>query len=76
MLSGRMVNVLLAVGIGVGTGVYVFQPLLREYQNETQGTWMRPGDEQRLKSWHNEKSSTTTTTTTTTTTPSSTNQEK
>ena len=32
MLSGRMVNVLLAVGIGVGTGVYVFQPLLKEYQ--------------------------------------------
>ncbi|KAI9258050.1 hypothetical protein BDA99DRAFT_561488 [Phascolomyces articulosus] len=60
MLSGRMVNVLLAVGIGVGTGVYVFQPLLKEYQAETQGTWMRPGDEQRIKSWHDKSSSTST----------------
>ena len=32
MFSNRMVQVLLAAGIGVGTGVYVFQPLLKEYQ--------------------------------------------
>ncbi|KAI9322716.1 hypothetical protein BX666DRAFT_2023163 [Dichotomocladium elegans] len=37
MISGRVVNILLAIGIGVGTGV------------ETKGTWMRPGDEERLK---------------------------
>ncbi|KAI9497975.1 hypothetical protein BDB00DRAFT_868108 [Zychaea mexicana] len=57
MISGRLANVLLAVGVGVGTGVYVFQPLLQEYQSETQGTWMRPGDEQRIKSWRDKTES-------------------
>ncbi|KAI8136767.1 hypothetical protein BJV82DRAFT_638111 [Fennellomyces sp. T-0311] len=55
MISGRLLHVLLAVGVGVGTGVYVFQPLLKEYQSETQGTWMRPGDQERIKSWHDGK---------------------
>ena len=43
-------------------------------KSETQGTWMRPGDEQRIKSWHDDKPSSSSSTTTTT--PSSTNQEK
>ncbi|CDS08267.1 hypothetical protein LRAMOSA02215 [Lichtheimia ramosa] len=49
MLSQRAIHLILAVGIGVGTGVYVFQPLLKEYEAETHGTWMRPGDEDKLK---------------------------
>ncbi|KAI7877003.1 hypothetical protein K492DRAFT_166457 [Lichtheimia hyalospora FSU 10163] len=48
-MSQRAINLILAVGIGVGTGVYVFQPLLKEYEAETHGTWMRPGDEDKLK---------------------------
>lgn len=32
MLSQRAIHLILAVGIGVGTGVYVFQPLLKEYE--------------------------------------------
>lgn len=32
MFSQRAINLILAVGIGVGTGVYVFQPLLKEYE--------------------------------------------
>lgn len=34
MYSNRFVPVLTAIGIGVVTGVYVFQPLLKEYQKQ------------------------------------------
>ncbi|ORZ00765.1 hypothetical protein BCR43DRAFT_485753 [Syncephalastrum racemosum] len=49
MSQSRLVNILLAVGVGVGTGFYVFDPLLREYHTDTKGTWMLPGDEERLR---------------------------
>ncbi|KAI8344261.1 hypothetical protein BC941DRAFT_408185 [Chlamydoabsidia padenii] len=49
MISSRMVPVLFAIGVGVGTGVYVFQPLLKEYEADTKGTWILPEDEARLK---------------------------
>lgn len=32
MIPETLRNLLLAVGIGVGTGYYVFQPLLKEYE--------------------------------------------
>ncbi|KAI8391171.1 uncharacterized protein BYT42DRAFT_555879 [Radiomyces spectabilis] len=48
MNSSRLVPLLLATGIGIGTGVYVFQPLLKEYEAETNGTWLRPGDKERF----------------------------
>ncbi|CAO3641639.1 unnamed protein product [Mucor hiemalis] len=49
MLSGKFTQLFIAVGVGVATGVYVFQPLLREYEQETNGTWIRPGDEERIQ---------------------------
>ncbi|KAG2231499.1 hypothetical protein BDF21DRAFT_420095 [Thamnidium elegans] len=49
MFSNKLTQLALAVGVGIGTGVYVFKPLLREYEQETQGTWVRPGDEEKLK---------------------------
>jgi hypothetical protein len=32
MFSNRLVSIGLAVGVGVATGVYVFKPLLKEYE--------------------------------------------
>ncbi|SAM08715.1 hypothetical protein [Absidia glauca] len=49
MISNRLVPVLIAVGVGIGTGVYVFQPLLKEYEADTKGTWVLPEDEARVK---------------------------
>ncbi|KAI9480395.1 MAG: hypothetical protein EXX96DRAFT_562422 [Benjaminiella poitrasii] len=48
-LNSRLAQVALAVGLGIGTGIYVFQPLLKEYEAETNGSWLRPGDEEKLK---------------------------
>ncbi|KAI9248635.1 hypothetical protein BY458DRAFT_419446, partial [Sporodiniella umbellata] len=49
MFSSRLPQLALAIGVGVGTGIYVFQPLLKQYEQETNGTWVRPSDEPRLK---------------------------
>jgi hypothetical protein len=32
MLSSRLPQVALAIGVGVATGVYVFQPLIKQYE--------------------------------------------
>ncbi|KAI8380018.1 hypothetical protein EDC96DRAFT_604330 [Choanephora cucurbitarum] len=56
MLSGRLTQLAIAVGVGVGTGVYVFKPLLQEYEQETNGTWLRPGDEEKLNDLKQKKS--------------------
>ncbi|ORX53045.1 hypothetical protein DM01DRAFT_1336231 [Hesseltinella vesiculosa] len=45
----RVGPILLAIGVGVGTGYYVFQPLLREYEHDTHGTWVLPEDRERVK---------------------------
>ncbi|CAO3591044.1 unnamed protein product [Absidia cylindrospora] len=55
MISNRLVPVLLAIGVGIGTGVYVFKPLLKEYEQDTKGTWILPEDETRLKDLENKK---------------------
>ncbi|KAI9033623.1 hypothetical protein CLU79DRAFT_724639 [Phycomyces nitens] len=47
-MRGRILPVLIASGIGVATGIYVFQPLLKEYEADTNGTWVLPGDKQIL----------------------------
>lgn len=44
-----MIRLGIAVGVGVGTGVYIFKPLLKEYEQDTNGTWIMPSDEERLK---------------------------
>ncbi|CAO3594708.1 unnamed protein product [Absidia cylindrospora] len=49
MISGQLVPVFIAIGVGIGTGVYVFQPLLKEYEENTKGTWVLPEDEARVK---------------------------
>ncbi|KAI8639008.1 hypothetical protein BD408DRAFT_446335 [Parasitella parasitica] len=49
MISDRLIRLGIAVGVGIGTGVYVFKPLLKEYEQETNGTWVIPSDEERLK---------------------------
>ncbi|ORE02984.1 hypothetical protein CU097_011487 [Rhizopus azygosporus] len=49
MLSSKLPQIALAVGVGVATGIYVFQPLIKQYEEETNGTWLRPGDEVRIK---------------------------
>ncbi|KAI7904930.1 uncharacterized protein BX663DRAFT_501071 [Cokeromyces recurvatus] len=49
MFSNKLIQVALAVGVGISTGIYVFKPLLKEYEEETSGTWLRPGDETRVK---------------------------
>ncbi|EIE78576.1 hypothetical protein RO3G_03280 [Rhizopus delemar RA 99-880] len=49
MLSSRLPQVALAIGVGVATGIYVFQPLIKQYEQETKGTWVLPTDEERLK---------------------------
>ncbi|KAI8887407.1 hypothetical protein K501DRAFT_175563 [Backusella circina FSU 941] len=57
MFSNRLVSIGLAVGVGIATGVYVFKPLLQEYEEETKGTWIRPGDEVKLKAIQEKKNS-------------------
>jgi hypothetical protein len=32
MFSSRLGQLMIAVGVGVATGVYVFKPLLKEYE--------------------------------------------
>ncbi|CAO3645622.1 unnamed protein product [Cunninghamella echinulata] len=32
MIPGRLVPVILSIGVGIGTGIYVFQPLIKEYE--------------------------------------------
>ncbi|KAI8067660.1 uncharacterized protein B0P05DRAFT_552457 [Gilbertella persicaria] len=49
MISTKLTQLAIAVGVGVGTGIYVFKPLLQEYEQETNGTWLRPGDKQKLR---------------------------
>ncbi|KAL7312970.1 hypothetical protein PS15m_008673 [Mucor circinelloides] len=49
MISNRLIRLGIAVGVGVGTGVYIFKPLLKEYEQDTNGTWIMPSDEERLK---------------------------
>ncbi|KAG2203576.1 hypothetical protein INT46_011126 [Mucor plumbeus] len=49
MISNRLIRLGIAVGVGMGTGVYVFKPLLKEYEQDTNGTWIMPSDEERLK---------------------------
>lgn len=56
MFSSKFTQLFLAVGVGVATGVYVFQPLLKEYEQETNGTWIRPGDEERIQIMKDKKS--------------------
>ncbi|ORZ23326.1 hypothetical protein BCR42DRAFT_366964 [Absidia repens] len=55
MISNRLVPVILAIGVGIGTGIYVFQPLLKEYEQDTKGTWILPEDEARLKDLESKK---------------------
>ncbi|GAA6022103.1 hypothetical protein JCM10207_000763 [Rhodosporidiobolus poonsookiae] len=43
-MSGRLVPPLLAVLVGVGSGIYVFQPLLKSFGASTGGTF-RPEDD-------------------------------
>ncbi|GAB5592182.1 hypothetical protein Unana1_07082 [Umbelopsis nana] len=45
----RSVPILTATAIGVATGYYVFEPLLRQYERDTNGTWKMPGDEERIE---------------------------
>ncbi|KAH8550648.1 hypothetical protein BGW37DRAFT_521317 [Umbelopsis sp. PMI_123] len=45
----RSVPILTAAVIGVATGYYVFQPLLRQYEKDTNGTWKKPGDDERIE---------------------------
>ncbi|KAL0082460.1 hypothetical protein J3Q64DRAFT_1830235 [Phycomyces blakesleeanus] len=52
-MQSRIFPVLLATGVGIATGVYVFQPLLKEYEAETNGTWILPGNEQTTKPFEN-----------------------
>lgn len=32
MFSSKLTQMALAVGVGIGTGVYIFKPLLQEYE--------------------------------------------
>ncbi|KAI7863934.1 hypothetical protein BDF14DRAFT_1884670 [Spinellus fusiger] len=41
-MQSRVLPILMASGIGVATGFYVFHPLLREYEADTHGTWIMP----------------------------------
>ncbi|GAA6039106.1 hypothetical protein JCM8097_005328 [Rhodosporidiobolus ruineniae] len=43
-MSGRVIPPLLALTIGVGSGVYIFKPLLESYKESTNGTF-RPEDD-------------------------------
>ncbi|KAI8584215.1 hypothetical protein K450DRAFT_276584 [Umbelopsis ramanniana AG] len=45
----RSVPILTAAAIGVATGYYVFEPLLRQYEKDTKGTWKKPGDDERIE---------------------------
>ncbi|KAG2182918.1 hypothetical protein INT44_005899 [Umbelopsis vinacea] len=45
----RSIPILTATAIGVATGYYVFEPLLRQYERDTNGTWKKPGDDERIK---------------------------
>ncbi|KAI8069142.1 hypothetical protein BC940DRAFT_297990 [Gongronella butleri] len=51
----RVGPILLAIGVGVGTGYYVFQPLLKEYEQDTQGTWVLPEDRERVQAIETKK---------------------
>ncbi|KAI9309141.1 hypothetical protein BJ944DRAFT_259030 [Cunninghamella echinulata] len=48
MIPGRLVPVILSIGVGIGTGFYVFQPLIKEYEADTKGTWILPEDRERM----------------------------
>ncbi|GAA5968080.1 hypothetical protein JCM8115_000023 [Rhodotorula mucilaginosa] len=43
-MASRIVPPVIAVVLGVGTGVYVFKPLLESYRDSTAGTF-RPEDD-------------------------------
>ncbi|KAM0788800.1 hypothetical protein ACM66B_002888 [Microbotryomycetes sp. NB124-2] len=43
-MSGRLVSPLLALALGIGSGVYIFQPLLVSYGASTGGTF-KPEDD-------------------------------
>ncbi|CAM0142848.1 hypothetical protein VKS41_002585 [Umbelopsis sp. WA50703] len=45
----RSIPVLTCIVIGVGTGYYVFDPLLKQYEKDTHGTWKKPGDDERIE---------------------------
>ncbi|KAF7724500.1 hypothetical protein EC973_000951 [Apophysomyces ossiformis] len=49
IMNSRLVPVLVAIGVGVTTSFYTFQPLLKQFEEETNGTFIRPGDEEKLK---------------------------
>lgn len=44
MFSSKVSQLCLAVGVGVVTGVYIFKPLLKEYEQDTKGTWIPTTD--------------------------------
>merc|ERR1712093_320495 len=43
-LRGRLASPLLALAVGVGSGVWIFKPLLESYKASTQGTFL-PSDD-------------------------------
>ncbi|KAK4055667.1 hypothetical protein OIV83_000213 [Microbotryomycetes sp. JL201] len=43
-MSGRLISPLLALALGIGSGVYIFQPLLVSYGASTGGTF-KPEDD-------------------------------
>ncbi|SCV70694.1 BQ2448_3456 [Microbotryum intermedium] len=43
-MSGRLISPLLAILVGVGSGVYIFKPLLESYAASTGGSF-RPADD-------------------------------
>ncbi|BGP39275.1 hypothetical protein JCM10450v2_003230 [Rhodotorula kratochvilovae] len=44
-MRGRLLSPLLALGVGVGSGIWIFKPLLESYKESTHGTF-RPEDDQ------------------------------
>ncbi|CAO3685681.1 unnamed protein product [Umbelopsis vinacea] len=48
-LLQQFLPILTATAVGIATGYYVFKPLLQQYEQETNGTWKKPGDEERIE---------------------------
>ncbi|CAO3639105.1 unnamed protein product [Cunninghamella blakesleeana] len=55
MIPGRLVPVIISIGVGIGTGIFVFQPLIKEYEAETKGTWILPEDRERIAALETKK---------------------
>ncbi|GAA5944380.1 uncharacterized protein JCM15063_000935 [Sporobolomyces koalae] len=43
-MASRLISPLLALGVGIGSGIWIFKPLLQSYGESTAGTF-RPEDD-------------------------------